>query len=145
MRKRTFEGGFFGFLACSLLAWGLLVVSLMFMQLLDSIWIASDFQAVYTASANAGEEVVVYEPDDADWLGQSGHVKEKLVELIKIARKDGIMDESILPIRIGADRYWIIGASAHAEKNSLLFAKRVIRHGGINLERTITHEFAHLL
>ena len=107
--------------------------------------VRSDVLAVYTASAKAGEEVIIYRAESEDWQGQAGHVKEKFEELIRIARNEGLMDEGALPIRAGVGQYWIVGGAAEAKLNVIVFAKRVLRHDGIYLDTTITHEFSNFI
>ena len=55
------------------------------------------------------------------------------------------MNEGALPIRIGVGQYWTVGGAAELENNVIVFAKRVLRHDGMYLDTTITHEFSHLL
>ncbi|KKU50928.1 MAG: hypothetical protein UX72_C0030G0032 [Parcubacteria group bacterium GW2011_GWA2_47_10] len=67
------------------LALFLFIVLLDIVSLRDVRKVKNDFLAVYTASAKAGEEVIIYRAESEDWQGQAGHVKEKFEELIRIA------------------------------------------------------------
>lgn len=90
-----------------------------------------------------GMLVYVFDAGQPDWHGKAELVARKLAKLIAIARELNLMEEELLPIRVGVRRFRFMEAHAGPRSSMALAARRL--ESGEWLDEVLAHEFAHLL
>lgn len=108
------------------------------------IALAESMKIELNALPVTGEEILILRPDDPMWRSRSDYMRGLMAEAISASRRLGIMDESLLPLRLGvSDQFETIQAIANGS-SGIIFRSLTLIRSEMNIRDTVAHEVAHL-
>lgn len=96
--------------------------------------------------SSTGEPILILCADDPLWGGRSESIRVLLLEAIAACRRLGIMNEGILPLRIGVSgKLAVTHAAVHLYAALVVFRAESLSRTAAEIDETIAHEVAHFL
>lgn len=126
--------------------------------ILFSIIVYSDWkneelsQRVYSDLAKAKPEVgtilFILNSEDPAWCGKAEYIRMRMGDIVTASRELGIMNENILPIRLGVvTQEWmpIFDGEADPILSRIVICRHALEQSKKSIDKLLVHEFVHLL
>lgn len=109
-------------------------------------------QRVYSDLAKvkpeAGTMLFILNSEDPAWCGKTEYIRMRMGDIVTASRGSGMMNENILPIRLGVvTQEWmpIFDGEADPVLSRIVLCRHALERSKKSIDKLLTHEFAHLL